>query len=336
MLGSTRLVTDASGNPVRCIDYAPFGEEIPSGVNGRTGCYEALASPPYPAPSDVESLKFTGKERDAETGLDYFGARYFSGAQGRFTSPDAPFNDQHLEDPQSWNLYAYGRNNPLLYMDPTGGYVCSANTDCDAIEKARLAAQADANKLKDQYGAKSTQYKDAQRAIDALGAKGKDNGVTITAGAVGKNWGGSTDVGSNIGPITNDNKNGQNIQVTLDAGTVAAGGQALASTLAHEGSHVADGSEWVSSGFAAANDPTSFATEYRAYNVGVNLLGAAGVLPFSMGPAGGPRVLLAPGFPESMNGPQIEKLLAIPGGYGVTRQNPGAPAFYRHKVVRVH
>ena len=45
------------------------------------------------------------------TGLDYFGARYFSGAMGRFTSPDAPFNDQHLEDPQSWNLYAYGRNN---------------------------------------------------------------------------------------------------------------------------------------------------------------------------------------------------------------------------------
>jgi RHS repeat-associated protein len=55
----------------------------------------------------------TGKERDTETGLDYFGARYFSGAQGRFTSPDEPFADQYESDPQSWNLYTYGRNNPL-------------------------------------------------------------------------------------------------------------------------------------------------------------------------------------------------------------------------------
>ena len=62
----------------------------------------------------------TGKERDAETGLDYFGARYFSGAQGRFTSPDIPLIDQRPEDPQSWNLYPYGRNNPLRYTDPTG------------------------------------------------------------------------------------------------------------------------------------------------------------------------------------------------------------------------
>jgi RHS repeat-associated protein len=62
----------------------------------------------------------TGKERDSETNLDYFGARYFSGAQGRFTSPDAPLLDQHILDPQSWNLYTYGRNNPLRYVDPTG------------------------------------------------------------------------------------------------------------------------------------------------------------------------------------------------------------------------
>jgi RHS repeat-associated protein len=61
--------------------------------------------------------------RDAETGLDYFGARYFSGAQGRFTSPDPPLLDQHIDDPQSWNLYAYGRNNPLRYVDPTGNAI---------------------------------------------------------------------------------------------------------------------------------------------------------------------------------------------------------------------
>ncbi|MCC6858170.1 MAG: hypothetical protein IT158_06410 [Bryobacterales bacterium] len=57
---------------------------------------------------------------DAETGLDYFGARYFSGAQGRWTTADLPFADQHVEDPQSWNLYSYVRNNPLTFIDTTG------------------------------------------------------------------------------------------------------------------------------------------------------------------------------------------------------------------------
>lgn len=65
-------------------------------------------------------MKFTGKERDAETGLDYFEARYFSGAQGRFTSPDQPLLDQNPFEPQSWNLYGYVRNNPLIFWDPTG------------------------------------------------------------------------------------------------------------------------------------------------------------------------------------------------------------------------
>lgn len=62
----------------------------------------------------------TGKERDAETGLDYFGARYLSSAQGRFSSPDEPLIDQHQSDPQSWNLYGYVRNNPLKFTDSTG------------------------------------------------------------------------------------------------------------------------------------------------------------------------------------------------------------------------
>jgi RHS repeat-associated protein len=57
---------------------------------------------------------------DSETGIDYFGARYFSGEQGRFTSPDTPLVGQNPSNPQSWNLYSYGLNNPLGYNDPTG------------------------------------------------------------------------------------------------------------------------------------------------------------------------------------------------------------------------
>lgn len=71
------------------------------------------------------TAEFTGKERDAETGLDYFGARYFSGAQGRFTSPDwsatpQPIPYADLGDPQTLNLYAYVRNNPLRFTDSDG------------------------------------------------------------------------------------------------------------------------------------------------------------------------------------------------------------------------
>src|ERR1035438_1267463 len=56
----------------------------------------------------------------AEMGFDWFDTRYFSGAQGRFNSPDQPFAGQHPEDPQSWNLYAYALNNPLRFVDPNG------------------------------------------------------------------------------------------------------------------------------------------------------------------------------------------------------------------------
>jgi len=64
-----------------------------------------------------DASRFTGKERDTETGLDYFGARYMSSAQGRFTSPDPiVVTKERLRDPQSLNLYAYTRNNPLRFV----------------------------------------------------------------------------------------------------------------------------------------------------------------------------------------------------------------------------
>jgi RHS repeat-associated protein len=67
----------------------------------------------------------SAKERDAETGLDFFGARYFSAAQGRFTSPDwsawpQPVPYANLSDPQTLNLYAYVRNNPVRIADVDG------------------------------------------------------------------------------------------------------------------------------------------------------------------------------------------------------------------------
>lgn len=81
----------------------------------------------------------TGKERDGETGLDYFGARYFSAAQGRWTSPDwsatpqpVPYAD--LSDPQTLNLYGYVHNNPLSRADADGH--C-----CDVASVEQFAGQ---------------------------------------------------------------------------------------------------------------------------------------------------------------------------------------------------
>jgi RHS repeat-associated protein len=80
----------------------------------------------------------TGKERDAESGNDYFGARYYASSMGRFLSPDwsakiAPVPYAKLDNPQSLNLYSYMLNNPLRGVDPDGhdGDICKQNgADC--------------------------------------------------------------------------------------------------------------------------------------------------------------------------------------------------------------
>jgi len=69
--------------------------------------------------------RFTGKERDAESGNDYFGARYYGSSMGRFMSPDwsakeEPVPYAKLDNPQTLNLYAYMRNNPLAGVDADG------------------------------------------------------------------------------------------------------------------------------------------------------------------------------------------------------------------------
>ena len=117
-LGSTRVVTAEDQSVLSRHDYLPFGEEIGAPLGNRD---QASGVTGYTASrTDGPAQKFTGKERDTESGLDYFGARYFSGAGGRFTSADAPFADQRAADPQSWNRYSYVRNNPLAMIDPDG------------------------------------------------------------------------------------------------------------------------------------------------------------------------------------------------------------------------
>jgi RHS repeat-associated protein len=122
MLGSVRAITSQAGGSgygsvTECYDYLPFGRMLSSSDNSRSNssCYPADPDTGF---SSSTPQKFTGKERDAETGLDYFGARYYSGALGRFmTSDPGPFV---VADPQSWNRYSYVRNSPLRFIDPKG------------------------------------------------------------------------------------------------------------------------------------------------------------------------------------------------------------------------
>jgi RHS repeat-associated protein len=84
-------------------DYYPFGTEV------------VVTGP------GVNELKFAGKRRDSESQLDYFGARYYGNALGRFTSVDPKvISKQRMFDPQQWTMYSYARNNPMTYIDPDG------------------------------------------------------------------------------------------------------------------------------------------------------------------------------------------------------------------------
>ena len=110
-LGTRRVQTDYAGVVERTCSSLPFGDQ--------ESC----------TPTPTEHL-FTGKERDSESGNDYFGARYYASVVGRFLIPD-PLNPvrssqkvlaQFLDDPQNWNKYSYGLNNPIRYTDTSGNF----------------------------------------------------------------------------------------------------------------------------------------------------------------------------------------------------------------------
>ena len=120
-LGSTRLITDQNGVDVSRHNFFPFGGEIPSTSGGTRN-----QVPTYNQPKGI-SQKCTGKERDDESKLDYFLARYYSAPMGRFLSVDPDNADATLDDPRSWNAYAYTRNSPLGFVDPDGQIVLTAS-----------------------------------------------------------------------------------------------------------------------------------------------------------------------------------------------------------------
>jgi RHS repeat-associated protein len=106
-LGSSRVMTTSTGTVCYDADFYPYGGE-------------RVVTNTCP-----QNYKFTGKERDAETNNDDFGARYYSSQFGRWISPDwsaipAPVPYANLTNPQTLNLYAMVHDNPESFADLDG------------------------------------------------------------------------------------------------------------------------------------------------------------------------------------------------------------------------
>jgi RHS repeat-associated protein len=105
-INSVRMITNNTGTVVYSATYDPYG--------GIEKTWVSSYSP---------KLKFSGKERDSESGMDYFAARYYNRTQYRFNSPDPVIaREDPISNPQLWNLYAYCRNSPINHLDLSGRY----------------------------------------------------------------------------------------------------------------------------------------------------------------------------------------------------------------------
>jgi RHS repeat-associated protein len=123
-LGTKRIQANISGQLEMSWASLPFGDALTP----------YTPTNPLPTSNDATEHHFTGKERDTESGNDYFFARYYNSAIGRFTTPDwsakvEPVPYAQMGNPQSFNLYTYVQNNPITLVDIDGHKAldCSGN-----------------------------------------------------------------------------------------------------------------------------------------------------------------------------------------------------------------
>lgn len=224
----------------------------------------------------LNASRYTGKERDAESGLDYFGARYYGSSMGRFMSPDwaakaMPVPYAKLDNPQTLNLYSYVGNNPLSWTDSTGHY----NDKCGAGDKK---CEKGVDKFEKQRQ-KDLKSKDAnvRAAAAAWGNRGEDNHIDVTfkpQAQVDKDSGLALAPGEHVGAMVTPGTTGDHVPTIQAEFSESAGGSDLAQTIAHEGTHIVDDMKFLNSYspdaglyFSGANF-THFYTEFRAYGTG--------------------------------------------------------------------
>jgi len=165
-LGTKRFVADSNGEMLETCTGLPFGD----GLN----CQGPGADP--------SPLHFTGKERDAESGNDYFVARYYESNMGRFLTPDwsaklAAVPYAKLGNPQTLNLYSYVGNNPLSAVDPDGHQNTPGGTQCGQTVSIACSDPGDeaAGELKASESQYVAQLQQAQQQIHT------ETTVTVTA-----------------------------------------------------------------------------------------------------------------------------------------------------------
>ena len=178
-LGTRRV--QLSGNLTSPDQTQPLGQaeldcqSLPYG--DQQSCTPAPNAPP--SSDDATPLHFTGKERDAESGNDYFGARYYASSMGRFMSPDYSDDDSQGEpvpffnpsNPQTLNLFSYAHDNPFTGSDPDGHDVNVCTTGSDGNQQCTEMS--------------NDQYQAAQQAsngslnvptLDQVGSNGNGSG----------------------------------------------------------------------------------------------------------------------------------------------------------------
>jgi len=213
-------------------------------------------------PNLLQNYKFTGKERDAESGLDNFGARYDASSLGRFMTPDPLLNSGRPGNPQTWNRYAYVLNNPLRFTDPTGLWEWAANTCAGDDKKCNKKYQDDQKKFRqglkdlekarDSYKQWSREHNRLNASLKAYGTENDGNNVTVGFGAL---------PGSTAAQATPsaDAKGNLSFNVTFDPSKV---GNAAPVDIGHEGTHVSDfENPW----YAGAGPLEPLQLEYRGY-----------------------------------------------------------------------
>src|SRR5271157_1094363 len=136
-LGTKRVQANASGQVDETCTGLPFGNDVGNPISVNCTMASKTANT-LGTQDDATEHHFTGKERDTESGNDYFFARYYSSNMGRFTTPDwsakeTPVPYATFADPQSLNLYAYVRNNPLVRVDADGH--CWPQWLCNAVNQ---------------------------------------------------------------------------------------------------------------------------------------------------------------------------------------------------------
>ena len=270
-LGTTRMMTDGSGNVCYDADYFPWGDEDHVFTN-----------------TCSQNYKFTAKERDPDLGVYNMGARFFQDAMGRFYSPDPLLSSARPDNPQTWNRYAYALNNPTRIFDPTGLYDWDSSAGGSLSDSDLNAIAGDKEDSRHKWAQQALQFRSDFRsalasasvagnssvlsqsqqnavsaAVAAYGSEGDGNGVTV-----GREQGHGADT-----LLMKDDT------ISVKFGSLS--GDRLTATVAHEGVHIEQANAWLDGGESSVGNLNHFQREIPGWEAGSFVAQALGMKNFA-------------------------------------------------------